>query len=371
MKIGLLTFHTAANFGAALQAYALQEFLEESGYDVEYLDYQNHTRRMAYDMRYHVKECLKTRRFVEAFIFVLGAPVMNMRKKKFDKFYKKYLHISPKTYYTPKELETVNSLYDKFIVGSDQVWNPRNNGRDISYLLNFVEDKSKTISYSSSFGIMEVPDFIKDDYIRCLKQIQYISTREQTGVNIIKNLTGRDAKLVLDPVFLLTKEQWQKLASDCLIKGDYIFSYTNRKGQMENFIKTTGYTMKGIKHHKLSRFTTIGDFFSPSVKVKYDMSPTEFLANVNGAKLVVSASFHCISLSIILNKPFVCFLTGDDGKDERIKTLLTHFDLMDRVYRKNMTKEDVMKPIDWDKVNSVKEEKRKDSIRFLLTSING
>lgn len=369
MKIGLLTFHTAANFGASLQAYALQEFLVRSGYDAEYLDYQNHHRRMIYDMPYHIKECFKAGKIVEATTYMFGLPIMNIRKRKFDMFTNKYLRLSPKAYYIPEELKSTNGLYDKFVVGSDQVWNPRNNGRDVSYLLSFVEDKSKAISYSSSFGVLSIPDKIKSDYVNCLNSIHSLSTREQSGVMLIKELTGRDAKLVLDPVFLLSKEQWQELASSNPVNGRFVFSYTNRKDQMSKFLKTTGYKMEGLKHHKLSRFTTFGDFLNPSVKVKYDMSPTEFLANVNGAELVVSASFHCISLSIILNRPFVCFLTGDEGKDERLKTLLTHFDLLDRVYREDMTLADVMKPIDWGRVNSIKEEIRSDSINFLLSSI--
>lgn len=370
MKVALLTFHTAANFGASLQAYALQEFLVRSGYDAEYLDYQNHHRRMIYDMPFHIKECLKAGKMIEALTYMLGLPIMNIRKKKFDKFSDKYLRLSSKTYYSPDDLKSTNGQYDKFVVGSDQVWNPRNNGQDVSFLLSFVEDKSKAISYASSFGLSEVPEFIKKDYANSLKRITHLSTREQTGVNIIKDLTGLDAKLVLDPVFLLKKEQWQKLAAKDAIGGKYLFSYTNRKNQMDKFLGT-GYDTQGMKHHKLSRFTGIKDFLSPSVKVKYDMSPTEFLANINCAQIVVSASFHCICFSIILNKPFICFLTGNDGKDERLKTLLTHFGLMNRVYHEGMTLAEVQKDIDWQMVNCLIEEKRKDSIDFLLTSIKG
>lgn len=368
MKLGLLTFHTAANFGAALQAYALQQFLESKGYDAEYLDYQNHHRRMIYDMPYHIKESMKSGKVVDALFYTLGMPVMNMRKKKFENFNQEYLHLSNKTYHNSQELESTNDIYDKFIVGSDQVWHPNNNGRDVTFMLSFVKDESKTISYASSFGISEVPEYIKADYAISLKRIHHLSTREQTGVNIIKNLTGREAKLVLDPVFLLTKEQWQNLIEDSPVEGRYLFSYTNRKDQIAKFL-ATGYDMKGMKHHKLSRFTSVADFINPAVKVKYDMSPKEFLANVNGAQIVVSASFHCICFSIILNKPFVCFLTGNDGKDERLKTLLTHFGLMDRVYKNGMTQGDVQKPIDWDKVNVVMQEKRKESIDFLLSSL--
>ena len=368
MKLGLLTFHTAANFGAALQAYALQEFLEGKGYDAEYIDYQSHKRRMIYDMPYRVKQSFKRGKLIDAFFYAAGMPFLNMRKRKFEEFNRRYLRISDTLYHDKKELEKANGHYDMFIVGSDQVWNPGNNGKDTSYMLRFVGDEHKTMSYASSFGLSEVPDYIRGDYAESLKRIAHLSTREQSGVKIIKELTGRDAKLVLDPVFLLTKKQWLKLIGDFPMAGNYLFSYTNRKDQMSKFLQT-GYDMKKVSHHKLSRFTTLSDFINPKVKVKYDMSPCEFLANVYGAQMVVSASFHCICFSILLNRPFVCFLTGNDGKDERLKTLLKHFDLMDRVYRKDMTSNDIQKPIDWERVNVMIDQKRKDSAEFLLSSL--
>lgn len=369
MKLGLLTFHTAANFGAALQAYALQEFLESQGYEAEYLDYQNSHRRMIYDMPYHVKSCLKRGKVIEAFIYTLGMPIMNARKKKFENFNKEYLHITKAKYYRKEDLMAANNLYDMFIVGSDQVWNPGNNGKDTAFMLSFVTDEKKTVSYASSFGLSEVPEAIKSDYTQSLKRIAHLSTREQTGANIIKDLTGRDAKVVLDPVFLLGKDEWLKLINNKSCTEKYLFSYTNRKDQMSRFLHSTGWNMRGMKHHKLSRYTSISDYLSPSIKVKYDMSPTEFLANVNGAELVVSASFHCICFAIIFNRPFVCFLTGNEGKDERLKTLLTHFGLLDRVFRDGMTLAEVNKPIDWERINNLIEVKRTDSISFLLDSL--
>lgn len=371
MKLGLLSFHNAANYGAGLQAYALQKFIETQGYECEYLDYQNEHRRGTYDMNYQIKNELKRKNFVGAMKLILGKPLLEARDKKFKEFYKQYVKYSAKTYYSPEELRSVNGSYDKFIVGSDQVWNPKNNGKDVTYLLDFVEDKGKTISYSSSFGILEVPEFIREDYVRCFNQIKHLASREASGIKLIKSLTGRDAKLVLDPVFLVTKEQWRSIIEKDYKDEKFIFSYTNRDSQYKKFIKTTGYSLDGRKNYKLSRYTSPVDFLNPSVRVKYFMSPTEFLHCVNDSELVVSASFHCISMSIILNTPFVCFLTGDEGKDERLKTLLTHFGLMNRVYSKEMTLEDVNKPIDWDHVNKVLEEKRHDSMEYLLKAIEG
>lgn len=370
MKIGLLSFHNAANYGAGLQAYALQKYLEDRGYDCEYIDYQNEFRRGAYDMNFQIKMEIKKGNIPAIIKLLVGKPLLKARNVKFKKFYKEFVRYSPQTFYNIQELKGTNSIYNKFIVGSDQVWNPKNNGNDISYLLDFVKDKDKTISYSSSFGVSKVPEFIRNDYTKCFNQIKHLSSRESSGVKMIKELTGRDAKLVLDPVFLLTREQWQEIIEKDFRHERFIFSYTNRASQYKDFVTTTGYSLEGVKNYKLSRYTTPIDFLNPSVRVKYSMSPTEFLHCVNDSELVVSASFHCVSLSIILNTPFVCFLTGDDGKDERLKTLLTHFGLMDRVFSKSMTIEDVHKSIDWSYVNEVLEKKRNDSIEYLLNAIN-
>lgn len=370
MKIGLLTFHTSANYGAVLQAFALQHFIERQGYNTEYLDYQNHCRRMFYDIPYHVKTLLHEGKLAEALFYFIGMPFLNWRKKKFESFRKQYLRISSNTWHTPEELVVTNDLYDKFVIGSDQVWNPKHNGSDTSFMLSFVKDSAKTIAYASSFGMSDVPDRLKEAYTASLNRICHLSTREQNGVDIIKSLTGRDALLALDPVFLLERETWLQLIGTQPNWGNYLFSYTNEKGQMRNFLQTTGYDMKGIKHHKLSRFTTISDFLNPHIKVKYVMSPIEFLTNINGARLVVSASFHCISFAIILNIPFICILSDNEGRNERLYTLLSHFGLTDRIFSKKMTLNDVQKPINWNKVNCLIEEKRKESVNFLMDALN-
>lgn len=370
MKIGLLTFHTSANYGAVLQAFALQHFLEQRGYDAEYLDYQNHCRRMFYDIPYHVRTLLHEGKVAEALFYFVGMPFLNWRKKKFESFRKQYLRISSNTWHTPEELAVTNNIYDTFVIGSDQVWNHKHNGSDTSFMLSFVNNPAKTISYASSFGMSEVPESLKAAYANSLYRICHLSTREQNGVDIIKSLTGRDAQLVLDPVFLPERDVWLKLIGEQPKSGNYLFSYTNEKRQMRDFLKVTGYNMKGMRHHKLSRFTTITDFLSSSVKVKYGMSPIDFLSNINGADLVVSASFHCISFAIILNRPFICILSGNEGRNERLITLLSHFGLTDRIFSKKMTLNDVQKPINWNKVNGLMEKKRKESVSFLLNALN-
>ena len=369
MKIGLISFHNAANHGASLQAYALERFLELNNFDCEYIDYQNETRRQSYDMRFLIRKSILEKRFVDAVKYAIGMPLLSLRKRSFSSFYKKYVKYSTKTYYTPKELKETNEIYDVFITGSDQIWNPHHNGDDVSYLLGFVNDDKLKISYSSSLSVTSIPAKLEKDYKNCLNAIKYLSTRELSGVKLIKELTGRDAKLVLDPVFLLSKEEWSKIITTPKISYRFVFSDTNRPNQITNFVKQTGFPISTVKHHKLSRYTTSADFLNPKVKVEYTLSPSRYIQDILESEIVLSASFHCTSFAIIMNRPFVCFLTGDEGKDERLMTLLSHFGLKDRIFNNMMTLEDVNKPIDWHYVNTVLDEKRKDSIAFLLNSL--
>lgn len=368
MKIALLTFHNAANYGAALQAYALQKFLDEKGFNTEYIDYQNETRRSVYDMRFHIKSCLKGGKLGQAVKYLVGFPFMQARKNKFAPFYRK-LKCTKNTFYTKDDLIAISDSYDKYIVGSDQVWNPKNNGHDTAFLLSFVKDDKKKISYSSSFGLASIPDALKAEYANCLKSISHISSREKFGCKLIKDLTGRDAMHVLDPVFLLSKEHWDNLIG-LENTEDFVFCYTNRENQITDFLRTTHYEFGNSKLYKLTRYVKPSDFLKSSVKVKYTMSPEEFLGNIRDSKMVITASFHCLALAIIFNKPFVCFITGDKGKDERVTGLLGSLGLMDRIYTPSMTIDDVNRPIDYRAVNKKKEELVNASVSYLLTSIN-
>lgn len=365
MKLGLLTFHTAANYGAALQAYAFQKFLSDKGYDCEYINYMNESRAHEYSMSWHIYDCLRRGKLTSAVAYMAGAPFMTLRKKHFDRFYEKYLRKTKQVYRNSKEAAQLNDSYDYFVVGSDQVWNPVCNGDDTAFLLDFVKDGRKRVSYSPSFGITEVDDARKKVFSDNLNKFAHIGVRETVGQKIVQELTGRKATLCLDPVLLLTKEQWNDIMPKKKTSERFIFSYTNRDGQTRDFFKT-GYKLDGRKHYVLSRYTKPSDFTNSQVRVKYCMSPQEFLWVVNNAEMVVSASFHCIAMSIILNRQFIAIMTGDEGKDERLLNLLRTLGLQDRVLRDGKTAEDVNAPIDYKVVNERIEQMKKQSVDYIL-----
>ena len=369
MKLGLLTFHNAANYGASLQAYALQKFLADKGYDCEYINYVNVSRGHEYSMTWHILDSLRHGKLASAAAYMAGSPFLTLRKVRFNKFYSHYLKKTEKVYHTSDEAVELNGKYNRFIVGSDQVWNPACNGDDAAFLLDFVKNNRERISYSSSFGVAIIDDKHRDVFKANLSAFHALAVRESIGRDLIKELTGRDAQVVLDPVMLLTKEQWMQLVPDKQKNERFIFSYTNRDSQITDFFKT-GYKLEYRKHYILSRYTRPQDFISPTSRVKYCMSPQEFVSVIANADLVVSASFHCLAMSIILNRPFVAILTGDKGKDERPLNILRALNLEDRILNPSMTEAEVNAPIDWNSVNKKIEELKASSVAYLDKAIN-
>lgn len=371
MKLGLLTFHDAANYGAVLQAYALQVHLESAGFECEYLNYRNTTRRLQYDMGYLAMDSLIHGHPMETAKYLLGTPFMALRKHRFAAFRREHLKVSAHEWRTSSELRGIAGQYDKFVVGSDQVWCPENNGSDTAFLLDFVDGDARKVAYASSFGTDDIPENLKGAYARCLRHIGSIGVRERAGCRLVKELTGRDVPMVVDPVFLPGRAAWERLISPRNPRRPFVFSYTNRGGQLAAFLESAGDVLKGRDLHKLARQTTLGDFLRRGVQVKYCMSPVEFLGNVKNADLVVTASFHCLAFSLIFNKPFVCFTTEDSAKDERLTGLLKELGLGNRIFRSGMTSEEALTPIDYDRVNAKLAQQIDASKDYLLKSLNG
>ena len=350
MKIALMSFHNACNYGAALQAYALQNAVSAMGAECEYIDYINKQRAAAYSMSAQLAAALKAKRWTRAAKVIAGTPVMHLRGKRFRRFYRAYLKKTPETYHTPEEAASLNDRYDRFIAGSDQVWNNVNNGNDCAFLLNFVKDSEKKCSYASSFGMSSVPDELKTEYASSLQTLGRIAVREKAGADLVADLTGRSAHLVLDPVFLPEQKVWETISEKGKKSGEpYIFFYTNRNSQIKDFL-LTGFPMENRKKHILSTHIGPKDFFDSSEKIVAAMSPEQFLSEIANADYIVTASFHCVAFAIRFHKPFSAIMTGVHGKDERLRNLLKLAGLESRILTSAVTAEQLAEAIDYDRV---------------------
>ncbi len=329
MKAALLSFHNGCNYGAALQAYALQEAVAAFGVDCEYINYVNAHRKELYDMRARFRKAIRQRDLRRAVTAAVGAPLMHRRSRWFKRFYAEYLRKTDKVYRSSDEARELNGVYDKFIVGSDQVWNVGNNGSDTAFLLDFVEEDSKRISYSSSFGMNRVPDELASDYAENLRRFAHISVRELEGVRLVRELAGRDAHLVTDPVFLLGRDKWESLSKGS--DGGYVFAYMDSDSELKDFERSCP-EARGKKVHLLCPGVGPRTVLDPRIKLRLAESVESFLGEILHAEHIVTDSFHCIAFALIFERPFTAFLSGNRGKDERLVNLLSAVGLADRIF---------------------------------------
>lgn len=366
MRVGVLTYHNTANYGAALQAYATQYALTGLGVDAEIIDYTNEYRRGNYSVRKRLLNQVRQARLFQAVKTMAGAYMIVSRTRAFNAFYRANLKMSASVFQTKKSLKENPPDYDVYLVGSDQVWNYRNNGMDFNYLLDFVSDKSKTVSYASSFGVDVIPEELKEKYASSLREIRAISVREKMGADLICQLTGRKPEIVLDPVFLPEKSHWYGLAGENnAFERPYILTYVSNPGYLSEFQKKTGYSPGKKEIVKIGTDLSLGDLYQRHTRVRSTAGPEAFLGYIRDADIVLTSSFHGTAFSILMETPFIAFLSGDKGRDSRVVELLSALGLMDRIFNDRMTGEMVEQEIDYQAVHRRLSVLRKQSVRFL------
>lgn len=219
-KIGIITIVKVNNYGAELQAFALQKKLELMGYHAEVIDYlyyknwrfkdtkesqpfipMSRKEKLTYWIKYRFINFL-----IDRILPILNSAVRN-RNNRFESFHKINTKFS-KTFFSYQELYHAKLDYDIFMVGSDQVWNPAASSTIEPYFLTFAPKDAKKISYASSFGVSQIEDQLKEKYKTLLNNINTISVREDSGIKLVKQLTGKDATQVADPTLLLSKQEW-------------------------------------------------------------------------------------------------------------------------------------------------------------------
>ncbi|BCN23021.1 polysaccharide pyruvyl transferase family protein [Vibrio alfacsensis] len=328
LSVGIITFHNASNYGAALQAFATYKACIELGADVEVIDYVTDYRANKYSALQRIIQPAKKFKFFSALKMLVASPGVISRNLSFSNFYKENIVISQRRFSTPDELKSFDFDYTTVIAGSDQIWSHHNNGSDFSYLLDFVGDDVNKVSYASSFGIADIPLNLENKYRESLNRINFLSTREETGVKLIKELTGKDAFLALDPVLLHDRNFWSQMARKPkrLLGNKFDLYYLNSNRYRSHKIFTNDF-VEGVDKICIGSFK-LGDVFDNNFKLRNNEGPLEFLYYIENARYIYTTSFHAVVFSLIFNKPFFVFLSGNEGRDSRIKQVLGEFDLL-------------------------------------------
>ena len=325
MKIGIITLHKVPNYGSALQAYALQYYLKRStNYDVELIDY-------IYPNKFHFKQesiLQKAKRTLKKILTLFNSHQIQKRKR-FQLFYSKYFHLSPKQYRSIHQIYTDPPIYDIYITGSDQVWNLKTLYNDPVMYCTFALPEKKKIAFSASFTLPSLPTQYKNIIRNRLLEYSFIGVREFSGLNILKELDLPPTivqKCTCDPTLLLQANEYDELAKDSSIniKDDYILIYALGyafipEPAMSSIIRIA------IRHYKC-KTVFLGDChieYKCDYTIPNNIGPCEFIYLIKNAKHVITSSFHGTMFSLIYRKNFTSILPNKQQKDNRIQDILT------------------------------------------------
>lgn len=355
MKNGIITLNGNENYGNRLQNYALQEYIKK-------ID-ENEIQTIWVKERFNVKKIIK-----KALICILAVFIkkFKMKYKKLERssrikeFTKQYINVK---YIKENKIKKLDEEFEKYIIGSDQIWSPYSLKNDKICIGQF--SNNKLISYAASLGMDKVDDLSNEMLKKYATKdkIEFLSIRENSGKEIIERNTKRnDVQVVIDPTMLLSNEEWRKIETKPkqLDSKKYILTYflgkipANYKQEIEKIAKENDCSIINILDSN--------DKF-------YTSNPQEFLYLEDNAFLICTDSFHSCVFAIIFDTPFLVFKREGSKYDmnTRITNLLDKFDLNNRYYNGKYEQE-ILK-CDYQKANKILNEERKKSNEFLITAL--
>lgn len=378
MKIGIITILKVNNYGAELQAYALQNILCKLGHNAEIIDYLFYknpkhirTKRSRPTFRLGVKKRMSEILYpIYLRLKTLGnSTIYNKREQRFEAFHRKHTHMS-QTYRSIDQLFSAEMDYDIYIVGSDQVWNPGIYSSLDPYFLKFAPDGKKRLAYASSFGVSDIPAIARPYYSEALQHFNAIGVRESNAVELVKELSGKNAQWVLDPTLLLTKEDWNTIAT----RPDIIGLNQQRGFILLYELTPCPYITKLAKHLKLDLKLPIvricksasNEDSEKSILNVTDAGPEEFIWLFAHATFIITNSFHGSAFSINMERNFYTIIPLRKQNNSRQQSLLKLFGLENRLLVEGSAFPPVKDiPIDYSTVTTILHAERQKSIKFL------
>lgn len=384
MKIGccLAYYKNHNNYGTSLQGYATVKVLQSLGHEVRIIKYKKNDslihkasiaplQMMSGGWAAFLRRSKKKRLANDSSEYSMN---IRVRTEANNLFKDEAMEPLCDLYVGYNKLQKGSLNYDAVLVGSDQVWTPLGLYSNFFNLM-FVADKTRRISYASSFGVSVIPSWQRATTRRYLNRIDFLSVREIKAKEIVDSLSDKTAKVVCDPTLLRTRKEWESEITHCAPKtsGDYIFSYLlggniETRAAITKFAKEKNMKVVVMRHvdEYLECDETFGD------ECPYDVNPLDFLQLIRNARYVFTDSFHCSVFSILFNKQFVTFYRFDssskNSRNSRIDSLFSLFGLSGRLYNGNLH-EQADSEINYHNVNMKVERLRQDSLDFLKQAL--
>lgn len=370
-KVGIITFHSSHNCGSMMQAYALQKVVEKLNFKNEIIDFQNEGQRDMYAV-VHKKRTIKN--FIKNTLLFFSRDKIRKQWNEYENFKYNTFKLSKKKYSNFNELKSTNNEYDCFISGADQIWNITIKDSDDCYFLNFVEAGKKKIAYAPSFGAKNILDVSNnpEKYAQFLNSYDSLSIRENNGKKWIKNLTGKDVPVVLDPTLLLDSSEYEHLIEKNEYNGKYIFYYSpTYSRKIDKFVKKISkkYRLPVIVWNAREYYMKkeyLNGFILPK-----KINPGVYLYLIKNAELVITTSFHGTIFSTIYRKKFFVIKNGNMyTTDDRVLTLVNQLGIEDQLIEPNFDDNfEYLNDINYCKYEENLKKLRNSSINFLEKSL--
>lgn len=358
MKIGILTFHRAINYGAVLQCYALYKTLMNMGHDVEIIDYRPMSiEKYRMDFRFRDFKGSKGLSGKIRYLFSNMALLIIKRTtaSKFDKFLLTYLKFSARV----NSPDTISQYYDIVFFGSDQIWNPEIcEGLDKMYYGQFPKT-AKFMTYAVSIGRTDlIKGTLAEDFAKYIRVYDRIAVRENTLQVFLNEKFNIKSDLVCDPSLFMSKNECEALS----IKPndeDYIMLFSLERNPLaEVFAKNIA---KQTKKKVLRIGANENPFRKKTCEVRSKLSPTEFLGYIRYAHCIITDSFHATSFSIIMHKDF--YTLKKQTNNDRSRTILETTGLENRIA--NASDNIVFSHIDYRNVDERLNSYREQSVKYI------
>lgn len=333
MKVGIITIHNSTNYGACLQSWGLYKYLVDVGYDCEIIDLHRPVHKdYIYSDRFvdYNGKCSEARqwtlkKFLKRYIFKRKEPDFLIRRNsKFDRFNSR-IKLS-RAFHSIDELYAAPPLYDVYITGSDQVWNPTQPFCIEPYFLTFVKNpKARKLSYAASIGIEELTDKEKSDFKQWLERYDVISVRESEAKVLLESFMDKKIYKVSDPTFLLGSSYWRSIAVKPQVEEPYILCF-----KLYNGNHLVNYAIELGKQANMKVIVLPNGNDTPGCEIIRDAGPEEFLGYIANTEMLISDSFHANVFGILLGtKNQWAYIHPNNKRGSRLKSLFKTFGLSD------------------------------------------
>lgn len=376
-KLGICVCYQHRNYGSQLQSYATTVELKRRGIDFEIIRYKKKITpalllkslpRLFNPVFINDRVLVRYQKKLKLLMHPQLKQNNNIRNSCLAKFSKEHFTSLSPMYYGYDELCKAAEKYDAVMVGSDQLWAPSGITSNF-YNLMFAPDEKTKISYAASFGVSQIEKKYHKLYNQFLSRMDFISVRENSGKKLVESLSDKSAEVVVDPVLLLDKEDWDReIPNKRLYDEPYIFAYFLGKSPEYRNAVTEFARKKGLKivtSHHMDSYNKADESFGDYAP--FDVGPAEFVNLIRNAEYVFTDSFHGSVFSMLYKKKFLVFNRYSDksisSKNSRIDSFCRNYGLSDRRFDGNI--DDVDNEIDFDTVHKKVENHRAESRAFL------